>query len=335
MADAARADEQLARGDPLGPLHGLPVAHKDLVDTAGIRTTRGSLFYRDYVPTRDALIVTRIRAAGAITVGKTNTPEFGAGSQTFNAVFGATRNPYDLDEDRAAEAAAARPWRSPAAWCRSPTAATRAARCATRRPSATSSASAPRRAACRASRILVAAVGVGSDGALGRRRGALPQRDRRPRSAQPACDRRRTVPGSVRRSGASFKGVRVAWWQRARRHPVRAGDPPRRRRQPARLRGSRLRRSRRPSPTSPASTRRFPTLRYAANHPQLRAAGAAAARVGQGHDQVRGGPGGAADRRATSAARWRARRGCTSRAGSSSSSTTTSCCPSRRSRRST
>jgi amidase len=95
MADAVRADELLARGGPLGPLHGLPVAHKDLVDTAGIRTTRGSLFYRDHVPTKDALIVTRIRGAGAITVGKTNTPEFGAGSQTFNSVFGATRNPYD------------------------------------------------------------------------------------------------------------------------------------------------------------------------------------------------------------------------------------------------
>jgi amidase len=96
MADAARADEVAARGGALGVLHGLPVAHKDLVDTAGIRTTRGSLFYRDHVPTRDALIVTRIRAAGAITCGKTNTPEFGAGSQTFNSVFGATRNPYDV-----------------------------------------------------------------------------------------------------------------------------------------------------------------------------------------------------------------------------------------------
>jgi amidase len=95
LADAARADEIAARGGPLGALHGLPVAHKDLVDTAGIRTTRGSLFYRDHVPTHDALIVTRIRAAGAITCGKTNTPEFGAGSQTFNRVFGATRNPYD------------------------------------------------------------------------------------------------------------------------------------------------------------------------------------------------------------------------------------------------
>jgi len=96
MADAARADEQTARGGRLGVLHGLPVAHKDLVDTAGIRTTRGSPFYRDHVPARDALIVTRMRAAGAITCGKTNTPEFGAGSQTFNTVFGATRNPYDL-----------------------------------------------------------------------------------------------------------------------------------------------------------------------------------------------------------------------------------------------
>jgi len=96
MADAARADDLLARGGPLGVLHGLPVAHKDLVDTAGIRTTRGSPFYRDNVPVRDALIVTRIRGAGAITLGKTNTPEFGSGSQTFNTVFGATRNPYDL-----------------------------------------------------------------------------------------------------------------------------------------------------------------------------------------------------------------------------------------------
>jgi len=95
MADAAKADEDMAHGKPRGPLHGLPIAHKDLVDTAGIRTTRGSPFFRDHVPTRDAAIVQRIRAAGAITIGKTNTPEFGAGSQTFNPVFGATKNPYD------------------------------------------------------------------------------------------------------------------------------------------------------------------------------------------------------------------------------------------------
>ena len=96
MAAAARADEAFVRGRPSGVLHGLPVAHKDLVDTAGIRTTYGSPIFRDYVPSQDALIVKRMRAAGAITVGKTNTPEFGAGSQTFNTVFGATRNPYDV-----------------------------------------------------------------------------------------------------------------------------------------------------------------------------------------------------------------------------------------------
>ncbi len=95
MAGAARADEAIARGGATGVLHGLPVAHKDLVDTAGIRTTRGSRFYQDHVPVRDAMIVAKIKAAGAVTLGKTNTPEFGAGSQTFNEVFGATRNPYD------------------------------------------------------------------------------------------------------------------------------------------------------------------------------------------------------------------------------------------------
>jgi amidase len=98
MANAAKADEAIMRGDSVGVLHGLPCAHKDLIDTAGIRTTLGSPFYRDNVPTTDALIVTRMRAAGAITVGKTNTPEFGAGSQTFNTLFGATRNPYDVSK---------------------------------------------------------------------------------------------------------------------------------------------------------------------------------------------------------------------------------------------
>jgi amidase len=95
MEGAKAADEALARGSDVGPLHGLPIAHKDLVDTAGIRTTYGSPIYADHVPARDALIVERIRGAGAITIGKTNTPEFGAGSQTFNPVFGATLNPYD------------------------------------------------------------------------------------------------------------------------------------------------------------------------------------------------------------------------------------------------
>ena len=77
-------------------MHGLPIAHKDLVDTAGVRTTYGSPLFKNHVPDKDALLVERIKAAGAISVGKTNTPEFGAGSQTFNQVFGATKNPYDL-----------------------------------------------------------------------------------------------------------------------------------------------------------------------------------------------------------------------------------------------
>ncbi len=93
---ARRADEAQARGATLGPLHGLPVVHKDLFDTAGVRTTYGSRIFKDHVPTENAIIVERITQAGAISVGKSNVPEFGAGSQTFNEVFGATHNPYDL-----------------------------------------------------------------------------------------------------------------------------------------------------------------------------------------------------------------------------------------------
>jgi len=96
LRQAAAADEAQAAGRPLGLLHGLPVAHKDSFLTAGMRTTYGSPVFRDFVPTRDSLPVARQRAAGAITLGKTNLPEFGAGSQTFNTVFGQTRNPYDL-----------------------------------------------------------------------------------------------------------------------------------------------------------------------------------------------------------------------------------------------
>jgi amidase len=95
---AAHADEMQARGEKLGPLHGLPVAHKDLLETRGIHTTFGSPLFKDNIPTEDNIIVERMRRAGAVIVGKTNTPEFGAGSQTFNSVFGATRNPYDLSK---------------------------------------------------------------------------------------------------------------------------------------------------------------------------------------------------------------------------------------------
>jgi amidase len=96
LARAAQADEAVAGGQVLGLLHGLPVAHKDLTDTAGVRTTYGSPLFATHVPRRDSLVVQRMTRAGAISLGKTNVPEFGAGSHTVNPVFGATHNPYDL-----------------------------------------------------------------------------------------------------------------------------------------------------------------------------------------------------------------------------------------------
>lgn len=96
MAEAASADKKTAANEAVGVLHGLPVAHKDLFLTKGVRTTFGSLAFNDFVPDVDSLPVERLKRAGGISLGKTNTPEFGAGSQTFNAVFGSTPNPYDL-----------------------------------------------------------------------------------------------------------------------------------------------------------------------------------------------------------------------------------------------
>ncbi|HEY5209264.1 MAG TPA: amidase [Stellaceae bacterium] len=95
LAEARTHDEQVARGEPLGPLHGFPQAVKDLELTRGIRTTFGSTLFRDFVPDQDSLQVGRLKRAGAIVIGKTNTPEFGLGSHTFNEVFGVTRNAYD------------------------------------------------------------------------------------------------------------------------------------------------------------------------------------------------------------------------------------------------
>ena len=96
MAQALAADEALAKGNWLGPLHGLPVGAKDLHETAGIRTTFGSPLHRDFVPDFDCRGVQREKEAGAIIIGKTNVPEFGLGSQTFNLVFGPTLTPYDV-----------------------------------------------------------------------------------------------------------------------------------------------------------------------------------------------------------------------------------------------
>jgi len=96
MAQAGAADEALAKGKWLGPLHGLPIGVKDLHETKGLRTTYGSPIHKDFVPDFDCRVVQREKQAGGIVIGKTNVPEFGLGSQTFNAVFGPTRTPYDV-----------------------------------------------------------------------------------------------------------------------------------------------------------------------------------------------------------------------------------------------
>jgi len=100
-AAARDADDAVARGDALPALHGLPIGIKDLEDAAGLPTTFGSVIFRDHMPERDERIVAKARAAGAIVVGKTNTPEFGAGANTRNAVYGATGNPFDPQKSAA------------------------------------------------------------------------------------------------------------------------------------------------------------------------------------------------------------------------------------------
>ncbi|MSP94039.1 MAG: amidase [Alphaproteobacteria bacterium] len=96
LRQAASRDAELARGNNLGWMHGFPQAVKDIVPAAGIRMTMGSPLLKDFVAQTDAIHVERVKRAGAIIIGKTNTPEFGLGSQTFNPVFGTTLNPYDL-----------------------------------------------------------------------------------------------------------------------------------------------------------------------------------------------------------------------------------------------
>lgn len=95
LAEAQAHDDRLARGDTVGPLHGFPHAVKDLTATKGIRTTQGSRIFKDFVPAADSIMVERLKRAGAIIIGKTNVPEFGLGSNTYNDVFGRTLNPYN------------------------------------------------------------------------------------------------------------------------------------------------------------------------------------------------------------------------------------------------
>ena len=138
-ASAAAADRSLTAGEAVGPLHGLPFAVKDTHLLAGWCTTFGSPLHSDFVPDTDTLAVERIRGAGVVLVGRTNVPEFAAGSHTFNTIFGTTRNPADLTRSAGGRAGERlQPW--PRAWCPLPTARTWAARCATPRRSAASSA---------------------------------------------------------------------------------------------------------------------------------------------------------------------------------------------------
>jgi len=95
LAQARERDAQLARGESMGPLHGFPHAVKDMQPVKGIRSTSGSPILKEFVPTADSLMVERLRNAGAIIIGKTNTPEFGLGSHTYNPIYGVTRNAYD------------------------------------------------------------------------------------------------------------------------------------------------------------------------------------------------------------------------------------------------
>jgi amidase len=98
LAEADARDAQLARGESMGWMHGMPQAIKDLSNAAGLRTSLGSPLMRDFVAAEDGLMAARMKAAGCIVIGKTNTPEFGLGSHTFNDVFGATRNAFDLNK---------------------------------------------------------------------------------------------------------------------------------------------------------------------------------------------------------------------------------------------
>ncbi len=96
LACADEADRRMARGEHVGPLHGLPIAFKDMEAAVGFPCTRGSLIYKDDMPTEDTVLVERLRKAGVVPIGKTNVPEFAMGSNTYNKVYGATVNPYDV-----------------------------------------------------------------------------------------------------------------------------------------------------------------------------------------------------------------------------------------------
>ena len=143
MRDARAAERALGKkGAKLGPLHGVPFSTKDLVLTKGIRTTFGTRLYADNVPTETAPMVERMLAAGAIQLGKTNTPTFGWIGATHNLLFGVTRNPWNLDRTPGGSSGARAP-RWPPAWGPSPSARTAEAPSGFPRPSRASSVTRP------------------------------------------------------------------------------------------------------------------------------------------------------------------------------------------------
>jgi amidase len=136
LADAA--DRRAASGERLPPLHGLPIAFKDLQAAVGFPYTRGSPIYKDAKPAEDSVFVERLRRAGVVPIGKTNVPEFGMGSHTYNKVYGTTVNPYDLTKSAGGSsggAAAACAWRGAptSAACRSSRASAQSSRRSARR----------------------------------------------------------------------------------------------------------------------------------------------------------------------------------------------------------
>ena len=147
--EARAAESAVLSGEALGPLHGLPIGIKETMVSGGVRTTFGSPIFADNVPEEDERLVAAVRKAGAITVGKTNVPEFGAGANTRNPVFGPTGNPFETRHGSAAARPAARQWHWPATWRRWPPAPTPAARSGRLQPIAASSASGRARVSCR------------------------------------------------------------------------------------------------------------------------------------------------------------------------------------------
>jgi hypothetical protein len=225
VAQASARDEQLSRGEVCGWMHGLPQAIKDLTATKGIRTTQGSRIFKDFVPTADAIHVERVKRAGAIIIGKTNTPEFGLGSNTYNDVFGRTLNAYDQSKTAGGSSGGA--WRLG-----------RAAHAAGRRrsdhggslrnppPTTTFSDSARRSAGCRPMRSTASTPSwdARADGAeRARPRGAVVGAGRL-RSAAPLSNEQNPAPFAGRSSATSRHADRLG--RRFRRpSAVRAGHP--------------------------------------------------------------------------------------------------------------